>query len=95
MGVIHRSNRGKISRQQILFKLAEELAEEFQNVQQKEQDIKEISSNSVSCVRKKCQIKYCNENKTSTICFKCKKYMCGKCIVQDPSICKICAKHKC
>lgn len=88
----------KISRQQFLFQLAEELAEDFQDAQQKEQeDIQETSTNSssVSCVRKKCQIRFCKKkNKTTKICFECKKYVCGKCAFQKPIICKICAEHE-
>lgn len=67
----------QISRQQFLFRLAEDLAGDFQSMQQKErEDIQEKSMNVglISFGRKESQMRYCKENKTTKIYFKCKKY---------------------
>lgn len=90
--VLYRETTGeKISRQQFLFQLAEELAEDFQHELQKEKEIiQQTSTNSSSNSRKRCEIGFCKENKTTKICFKCNKYVCGKCAFENPIICKIC-----
>lgn len=98
--VLYRETTGeKISRQQFLFQLAEELAEDFQHEKQEDQEnIQETStkSSSGSCLRmrKRCQIGLCKDNKTTKICLKCKKIVCGKCAFENPTICKICGEHE-
>lgn len=94
--ILYRQTTGEnISRQDFLLQLAVELAADFREArgQQKERTntkgtLPKSTTNSYQ--RKTCQIGYCNENKTIKICSKCEKYVCGKCIMETPCICKKC-----
>ena len=79
----------KLSRQTFLFKLAEELASEYQQCQ----NVKEShtsTSHTLSAVRKTCQIGFCNKNKTNKVCSSCAKYVCGGCAIENVILCKKC-----
>lgn len=83
----------KISRQEFLLQLAEELAEDYHEFLQETQDNLQMTSSESPNIlnsRKACQIKFCRENKTTKTCIKCKKYVCGKCMAENPIICKKC-----
>lgn len=41
-------------------------------------------------IRSACQVRMCNNNKTSNTCAKCDKYVCGACEAIQPKICKKC-----
>ncbi|KAL9905270.1 rhodopsin 4 isoform 1-T4 [Glossina fuscipes fuscipes] len=96
--ILYKETTGEeISRQEFLFQLAEELGTEYQK---EKEIIKECSSptiiintNTVSSERRSCQIRYCKVNKTNKTCRKCKKYVCGKCAIQNAVICKKCDEN--
>lgn len=93
--VLYKQTTGeKISRQEFLFQLAEELATEYRYIheQGKMESMAKTSADSttISERRKTCQIGYCKKNKTINICSTCKKYVCGKCVRERPVICKKC-----
>lgn len=81
----------KISRQEFLFKLAEELCAEYKMERQLSSDNLSKTTNTTTDKRKSCQIRLCKVNKTNKICIKCNKYVCGKCLVENFVICKKCA----
>ena len=77
--------------EKILFQLADELAtdNEKSRIEQRAFEIQSTSKKSLYS-RKWCQIGYCNNNKTTTICNLCKKYVCGKCTQKKVYVCKKC-----
>ena len=88
--ILYKETTGeKISRQDFLFQLAEELANDDAEIKKPDTG---TSSNSkaISDNRKTCQIRYCNKNKATNVCSQCNKYVCGKCSMERPSICKNC-----
>lgn len=92
--ILYRSITGKnISRKDFLFRLAEELTSEYKSSSQgRASEILRPATQNPRPVRKWCQIGLCNNNKTTTNCDICKKYVCGKCVEKKVSICKAC-KH--
>jgi hypothetical protein len=52
-----------------------------------------INTATDSSGRKSCQIRYRKVDKTNKICIKYKKYVCGKCAIQNAVICKTCAEN--
>lgn len=93
--ILYKQTTGeRISRQEFLFQLAEELATEYRDIheQEKMESMAKTSADSatISERRKTCQIGYCKKNKTINICSTCKKYVCGKCLRERPSVCKKC-----
>ncbi|GFV88995.1 putative DD41D transposase [Trichonephila clavipes] len=88
--VLYRETTGeKISRQQFLFQLAEELVEDFQHEQKEEKESIQKTSTNVSSdsrvqMQKRCQIGFCKENKTTKICFKCNKCV-WKMFLREPN----------
>lgn len=89
--ILYKNTTGEtISRKDFLFRLAEELASEYQTAREKPQEINIPSSSGTLPVRKWCQIGYCNNNKTTTICDICKKNLCGKCTQRKIYVCKNC-----
>jgi len=93
--ILYKETTGEeISRQEFLFQLGEELGTEYQNERQLSKEcLSETITNTaidsiLSSGRKACQIRYCKVNKTNKICIKCKKYVCGKCAIQNTVICK-------
>ena len=80
-----------ITRKEFLFRLAEELTAEYQlSGQGKANENHRPATQNPRPVRKWCQIGHCNNNKTTTNCGVCKKYVCGKCVEKKVSICKTC-----
>ena len=63
-----------------MFQLADELAvdNEKSRIEQRASEIQSTSNNSAYS-HKFCQIGYCNNNRTTTMCNVCKKYVFGKC----------------
>lgn len=57
---------------------------------QEKQNIQDTSTNTNNNppVRKTCKLRYCKDNKASKICDECGKYVCEKCTVEKPIICK-------
>lgn len=83
----------KMSRQDFLFELGEELANDYHTEQQLRIETAARSTTTThtnTTDRKSCQIRYCKTNKTNKICMKCIKYVCGKCAIQNSIICKKC-----
>lgn len=70
----------KITRQDFLLQLPEELAKEYQQIRQKD-NMQEIIKENIH-VRKTCQIGYCKKNKSNKICVYCGKYVCGSCVME-------------
>lgn len=52
----------------------------------------QTTSNSSLCSRNWSQIRYCNNNKTSTICNINLKNVCAKCTQKESYVCKKCDK---
>ncbi|CAD1478542.1 unnamed protein product, partial [Heterotrigona itama] len=79
--ILYKETTGEqISRKDFMFQLADELAADNvkSRIELKAAEFQSTSKNSpYSC--KWCQIGYCNNNKSTTICNLCKKYVCGKC----------------
>ena len=92
--IVYKETSGiNISRQQFLLQLAEELAEEYNEIHQKgKENEQETSSGQRNTSRKTCQIRFCKDNKTTKSCMICKKYVCGKCMKENHQaiICKKC-----
>ncbi|KAL9918981.1 uncharacterized protein ACN427_001074 isoform 2-T2 [Glossina fuscipes fuscipes] len=95
--ILYKETAGEeISRQEFLFQLAEELVIEYQKEKQISQECSSktiINATTVSSERRSCQIRYCKVNKTNKICIKCKKYVCGKCAIQNVVICRKCDEN--
>ena len=85
----------KVSRRDFLFKLATELREDYIVEDQAETLLlldppTTPPKNTKAEKRKQCQIAAnCTQNKTSKLCFKCKKTVCGKCTVTELFECVI------
>ena len=97
--ILYKETTGSlISRQNFLFQLGEELISEYQKEQQpgKEEEPAKAARNisARTSDRKTCQIRYCKDNKTNKFCLKCKKYVCGKCAIEKPIICKKCCNKE-
>jgi hypothetical protein len=94
--ILYKETTGEnISRQDFLLQLAVELAADYREAREKQiiitnTEITSINSTTDSNKRKTCQIRYCKDNKTTKICSKCEKYVCGKCTLEPPCICKKC-----
>jgi hypothetical protein len=89
--ILYKETTGeKISRKDFLFKLAEELASEFQSSRTKSDDSNLSVKNETLTDRKRCHIGYCNNNKASNVCHNCKKSVCGKCTARKLYYCKNC-----
>lgn len=85
----------EISRQDFLFQLASELASMDENLDsssQTTQSAKNVQQGTSTDpkLRPKCQIRFCNENKTTKTCSKCGKFTCGFCEAPTSIICKKC-----
>ena len=89
----------KVSRRDFLFKLAIELYEDC-IVERLTGNASIARPHSLSTAlkkseaekRKQCQIgANCSQNKTSKLCFKCNKTVCGKCTAKEFSECVTCA----
>lgn len=80
----------KISKKELLFYLAEELAGENKNIGHKSDA--SLASPSTSKVRKSCKIGYCKKNRSNNFCIYCKKIICGKCTNKILYICKKCVQ---
>ncbi|XP_033319032.1 uncharacterized protein LOC117216437 [Bombus bifarius] len=90
--ILYKETTGEqISRKDFMFQLAEELVadNEKSRIEQRASEIQGTSKNSPYS-RKWCQIGYCNNNKTTTICNLRKKYVCGKCTQKKLYVCKKC-----
>lgn len=91
--ILYKNTTGEnISRKDFLFRLAEELASEYQTSRQKPHEADISTTAGTVSVRKWCQIGYCNNNKTTNICNKCKKSLCGKCTKSKIYICRNCER---
>ena len=92
--ILYKETTGEnISRQEFLFQLASELGDAYTKSKEK-QLLPTPSTSTDLCVRKTCQIKFCKGYKTTKICSKCEKYVCGKCTFQTKLICKQCEGAK-
>lgn len=90
--ILYKETTGEnISRKNFLFRLAEELAAEYNSSKQILQEPDLPTTSSTTSTRKWCQIGYCNNNKTANIFSTCKKSVCGKCTQNKLYICKKCA----
>ncbi|XP_033353066.1 uncharacterized protein LOC117235294 [Bombus vosnesenskii] len=90
--ILYKETTGEhISRKDFMFQLAEKLVadNEKSRIEQRASEIQSTSKNSPYS-RKWCQIEYCNNNKTTTICNLRKKYVCGKCTQKKLYVCKKC-----
>ena len=92
--ILYKETSGiNISRQQFLLQVAEELAEEYNEILQEGKENEQGTSSgqcNTSHLRKTCQIRFCKDNKTTKSCMICKKYVCGKCMKENAIICKKC-----
>jgi hypothetical protein len=96
--ILYKETTGeKISRKKFLFGLAEELASDYVELKRKTKsedsfcaDTSVSTNNSVNVDRKRCSIVFCNRNKATTICNKCKKCVCGGCTSRKLYMCKNC-----
>jgi len=87
--VLYKETTGEnISRKDFLFQLGEELAAEYKKRLERSSDASKTTS--FPSRQKKCQIKYCSGNRATGTCLQCEKYTCGKCLVEQPLICKNC-----
>ena len=95
--VLYKKRTGdKVSRRDFLFKLATELREDY-IVERSSRNATIARPHSLSTASKKttkaekskqCQIAAnCTQNKTSKVCFKCNKTICGKCKATELSEC--------
>lgn len=76
-----------ITRKDFLFQLAEELSTGYQDSFEPGNLNELLMVDKIeNSTRKCCQIRFCNENKTTNICVGCKKYVCGKCIIKKLSV---------
>jgi hypothetical protein len=92
--ILYKNTTGEnISRKDFLFRLAEELASEYQTSRQKPHEADILTTSGTVPVRKWCQIGYCNNNKTTNICNTCKKNVCGKCTHSKIYICRNCDRQ--
>ncbi|KAM4751486.1 activating transcription factor 7-interacting protein 1 isoform 2-T4 [Anableps anableps] len=86
----------QITRRRFLQQLGEELRVEFMEARQSSRQVEQSLSHLDSKVpkslkRKQCQVrKHCNKNKTSDICSKCRKAVCGSCARRTEVICTRC-----
>lgn len=90
--IVYREVTGtRISRREFLLNLMKELGNcnDVEDCNEDHDGYEDVSS---SKKRKTCQIHTCKKNKTNDTCFKCKKYVCGKCTqsTQKRVICKLC-----
>ena len=93
-GYCIRKRLEKIYRDKIfLLQLAIELAADYQEAREEQIRITNTKRISTLILRQILinikQIKYYKDNKIK-ICSKCKKYVCGKCTLEPPCICKKC-----
>ncbi|XP_068250733.1 piggyBac transposable element-derived protein 4-like [Palaemon carinicauda] len=97
--IIYKEVTGElISRRDFILRLAEELQKTFKNIHAEGNSESEADTyadanvSNTSNKRKQCQIRQCKGNKTTEICCKCKKFVCGKCtnIVIKKIICVKC-----
>ena len=92
--ILYKETTGEqIPRKNFMLQLADELAADNEKlrIEQRASKIQSTSKNSPYS-RKWCQIRYCNNNKTTIICNLCKKYVCGKCTQKKVYVCKKCNK---
>lgn len=90
--VLYKETTGEnISRKDFLFQLREELVTKYK----KRLDRSSVLSTTTffPSRQKKSQIKYCSGNRATGTCLQCEKYTCGKCLVEQPLICKNCGNE--
>lgn len=86
--ILYKNLTGKnISRKDFLFRLAEELTSGNQKAEIRPTHI----PTTPRPTRKWCQIALCNNNRTTSKCSVCEKYVCGKCIEKNVLVCKNCS----
>lgn len=87
----------KISRQDFIFKLAEELREDYIKNEKltTRPETQEASSSETNNKRRQCQVARCKKNKTREICVLCKKAVCGTCTgkIETKCYCVICLEN--
>ena len=85
------TTQANISRKEFLFKLAEELGDDYRDeIINSSIPLSEIQN---TAVRKNCQVQAsCNRNRCKDICAKCNKNVCRKCISKTDIICTNCVE---
>ena len=88
--IIYKETTGvNISRKNFIFQLAEELSGDYRD--EVENTFIPLSEIQTSQVRKNCQVHAsCKRNRSKSICSKCNKNVCGKCISKTEITCKKC-----
>ena len=91
--IVYREVTGlAISRRDFLLQLLKELTQQDVGAEDSEEDLQGFVDTQVNKKRKTCQVNKCKKNKTFDTCFKCKKYVCGKCTqtTLKKTLCKLC-----
>jgi hypothetical protein len=89
--ILFKKKNSSIARSKFLSKLIKEIIDEAKKEELKMLHTLLKARENAETPRKKCQIGFCNGNKTENVCFNCNKRTCGKCLFEFKITCKNCA----